>query len=114
MIAVERHDRSKEEEREVEVVFQEVRESVVAVLPVAVLQSETHTAHDAEATASVEQDVLKVERPRHQVLLQRGQSSRYGTHYFYVVVHFSVFTERANEGCEESTSSPARSYRAPA
>lgn len=80
VIAIKSHNRSKEEEREVEVVFQEVGERVVAVLPVTVLQSKTHAAHDAEATAAVEQDVLKVERTRHQVLLQRGQSAHLRTH----------------------------------
>lgn len=65
MIPVKSHDGSKEEEGEVEVVFQQVRERVVAVLLFTVLQSEAHTAHDAEAAASVEKDVLQVERTSH-------------------------------------------------
>lgn len=66
MIPVEGHDRSKEEEGEVEVVSQQVRECVVAVLLLAVLQSKAHAAHYAEAAASIEQDVLQVKRAGHQ------------------------------------------------
>lgn len=58
MKPVEGHDGSKEEEGEVEVVFQQVSKRVVSILLLTVLQSKAHTAHDAEATASVEQDVL--------------------------------------------------------
>lgn len=65
MKPVESHNGSEEEEGEVEVVFQQVSEGVAAVLLVTVLQREAHTAHDAEATASVEEDVLQVERTRH-------------------------------------------------
>lgn len=65
MKTVESHNRSKKEEREVEVVFQEVREGIVSLFPVTVLQSEAHAAHDAEATASVEQDILQVKRSSH-------------------------------------------------
>lgn len=70
MIPVESHDGSKEEEGEVEVVFEQVRECVVAVLLLAVLQDEAHTAHDAEAAASVEQDVLQVKGTSHQGFLK--------------------------------------------
>lgn len=70
VIPVESHDGSKEEEGEVEVVFQQVRECVAAVLLLAVLQCKAHTAHDAEAAASIEQDVLQVKRASHQGLLK--------------------------------------------
>lgn len=70
MIPVESHDGSKEEEGEVEVVFQQVRECVVAILLLTVLQCKAHTAHDAEAAASIEQDVLQVKRASHQGLLK--------------------------------------------
>lgn len=74
MKTVKSHNRSKEKEREVEVVFQEVGEGVVALFPVTVLQGKAHAAHDAEATASIEQDVLQVKRSGHQGLLQ-GESA---------------------------------------
>lgn len=70
MIPVKSHDRSKEEEGEVEVVFQQVRERVAAVFLFTVLQSKAHTAHDAEATASIEEDVLQVKRASHQRFLK--------------------------------------------
>lgn len=61
MESIKCHDGSEEEEREVEVVLDQIHEAVVAILLLAVLQSETHAAHDGEPTASVEQDILKVE-----------------------------------------------------
>lgn len=66
VIPVESHDRSKEEEREVEVIFQQVGEFVVAVLLLAVFQREADAAHDAETAASIEQDVLQVKGTGHQ------------------------------------------------
>lgn len=71
MEPVESHDRSKEEEGEVEVVSQQVRECVVSVFFLTVLQSKAHTAHDAEAAASIEQDVLQVKRAGHQGFLKK-------------------------------------------
>lgn len=61
MESIERHDGPKEEEREVEVVLDQIHEAVMAILLLAVLQCETHAAHDGEPTASVQQDILKVE-----------------------------------------------------
>lgn len=61
MELIKRHDGPEEEEREVEVVFDQIHEAVMAVLLLAVLQRETHTAHDGEPAASVEQDILKIE-----------------------------------------------------
>lgn len=71
MKPVESHDRSKEEEGEVEVVFQQVGECEVAVFLFTVLQPKAHTAHDAKAAASIEQNVLQVKRAGHQGLLQK-------------------------------------------
>lgn len=61
MESIKCHDGSEEEEREVEVVLDQIHEAVMAVLLLAVLQRETHAAHDGESTASVEQDILEVE-----------------------------------------------------
>lgn len=77
MKPVKSHYRSKEEEGEVEVVFQQVGECEVAVFLFTVLQTKAHTAHDTEAAASIEQDVLEVKRAGHQGLLQ---NEYYGPH----------------------------------
>lgn len=55
------HDRSEVEEREVEVILEQVQEAVVPVLPLTVLQAEAHASHDTEPTTAVEQDILKLE-----------------------------------------------------
>lgn len=70
MILVKGHDRPKEEEGEVEVVFQQVVERVVALFLLTVLQSKAHTTHDGEAAAAVKEDVLQVERAGHQRFLR--------------------------------------------
>lgn len=100
VIPVERHDGTEEEEGEVEVVFQQVGEFVVAVLLLAVLQAKAHAAHDAKAAAAVEQDVLKVKGTSHQGFLEeRSRNSHSFTTFCSSVVGLS---------------SPARSYTAPA
>lgn len=86
MKLVESHDGSEEEEGEVEVVSQQVTEGVVALLPIAVLQSKAHTAHDAEATASVEQDVLQVKRAGHQGFLKKDRSKHFTTLLPHLVI----------------------------
>lgn len=75
VILVKCHDRAKEEEWEVEVVSEQVREGVVAILLLTVLQCKAHTAHDGEANASIEQDVLQVKRAGHQGFLQEESES---------------------------------------
>lgn len=93
MKPVESHDRSKEEEGEVEVVFQQVGECEVAVFLFTVLQSKAHTAHDAKTAASIEQDVLQVKRAGHQGLLQKeyhephASSSHMWIEIKYVYIH---------------------------
>lgn len=93
MIPVESHDRSEEEEGEVEVVFEQVSERVAAVLLLAVLQCEAHTAHDAEAAASVEQDVLQVEGARHQGFLEEES---FWAHYLTGLLHPESCTSAAH------------------
>lgn len=78
MVPVKSHDGSKEEEREVEVVFKQITEGVVTILLLTVFQSKTHTAHDAEANASIKQDVLQVERPCHQCFLKKDKREKRG------------------------------------
>lgn len=68
------HDGPEIEEGEVEVVLQQLQDVVVSIFPVAVLQSEAHTAHYSEATASIEEDVTQLEVPLHKTSLQ-GQYS---------------------------------------
>lgn len=77
VVPVESHDGTEEEEGEVEVVFQQVGELVVAVLLLAVLQAEAHAAHDAEAAAAVEQDVLEVKGARHQGFLEEEAGNKH-------------------------------------
>lgn len=100
VIPVERHDGPEEEEGEVEVVLEQVGEFVVAVLLLAVLQAEAHAAHDAEAAAAVEQDVLEVEGTGHQGLLEEQAGKNH-----------SLETFRSSG---VGLFSPARSYTAPA
>lgn len=76
MELIERHDGSKEEKREVEVVLDQIHEAVVAVLFLAVFQSKAHAAHDGEPAASVKQDILKVEGPGYEPSLKKKQSQR--------------------------------------
>ena len=65
MIKIKGHDGSKEKEGEVEVVLEQVRQRVVPILLLTVLKGKAHTAHDAEATPSIEQDVLEVKGAGH-------------------------------------------------
>lgn len=74
MESIKRHDGPKEEEREVEVVFDQIHKAVMSVLLLAVLQCKTHAAHDGEPTASVEQDILKVEGTGHKTSLKKNNS----------------------------------------
>lgn len=74
MESIKRHDGSEEEEREVEVVLDQIHEAVVAVLLLAVLQCETHAAYDGEPTASVEQNILEVEGSGDEASLKKPES----------------------------------------
>lgn len=74
MESIKRHDGSEEEEREVEVVLDQIHKAVVAVLLFAILQSEAHAAHDGEPTASIEQDILKIEGAGHKASLKKQRT----------------------------------------
>lgn len=100
VVPVESHDGTEEEEGEVEVVFQQVGELVVAVPLLAVLQAEAHAAHDAKAAAAVEQDVLEVKGARHQGFLEEQAGNKRFLNLFFPQ--------------PSAASSPARSYMAPA
>lgn len=69
MELVKRHDGPEEEEGEVEVVLEEVEDGVDALLPLAALEREAHAAHDGEAAASVEEDILKIKSSRYKPAL---------------------------------------------
>lgn len=75
MESIKRHNGSEEEEREVEVVLDQIHEAVVAVLLLAVLQCETHAAHDGEPTASIEQNILEREGSRDETTLNKPESN---------------------------------------
>ena len=70
MKLVESEDGAKEEVRQVEVVLEQLQEAIAALPPHTVFQGEAHTAHDGEATATVEQDVAQVKVPLHQARLE--------------------------------------------
>lgn len=73
MESIKGHDRSKEKEREVEIVLQQGEDGIVAVLPLTVLQGETHAAHDAEATASVKENILKIKSSCYKPVLGKRE-----------------------------------------
>lgn len=52
---VECHDGSEVKEGEVKVVLEKLQDAVVSIFSLTVLKSKTHTAHDGETTAAVEQ-----------------------------------------------------------
>lgn len=52
---VECHDGSEVKEGEVKVVLEKLQDAVVSIFSLTVLKSKTHTAHDGETTATVEQ-----------------------------------------------------------
>lgn len=92
MVPVESHDGAEEEEGEVEVVFQQVGELVVAVLLLAVLQAEAHAAHDAKAAAAVEQDVLEIKGARHQGFLEEEAGNKHFLNLFFPPTFSSLLT----------------------
>lgn len=69
METIKGHDRSKEEEGEVEVVLDQIHETVVTIFLLTVLKSKAHTAHNGEAAAPVEQDVLQIKGARRKAFL---------------------------------------------
>lgn len=71
MELVKRHDRPKEEEREVEVVLEEVEDGVDALFSFRALQCKAHAAHDGEAASSVEEDILKIKSSRYKPTLDK-------------------------------------------
>lgn len=73
MESVKGHDGSEEKEGEVEIVLQEGEDGEVPVLPVTVLQSKAHAAHDAEAGSSVKEDILKIKSSRYKPILDKRE-----------------------------------------
>jgi len=73
MELVKRHDRPEEEEGEVEVVFEEVKDGVNAVFLLRVLECKAHAAHDGEAASSIEEDILKIKSSRYKPALDEKQ-----------------------------------------
>lgn len=69
MELVKRHDRPKKEEREVEVVLEEVEDGVDALFPLGALECKAHAAHDGEAASSIEEDILKIKSSRYKPAL---------------------------------------------
>lgn len=68
---IEGHDGPEIKEREVEVVFEQFQDAVIAILPLAVLQSKANAAHYSEAAASVEENVAQLKVPLHEINLHR-------------------------------------------
>lgn len=70
---VKRHDRPKEEEREVEVVLEEVEDGVDALFPLTALEGEAHAAHDGEGATSIEKDILEIKSSCHKPTLDKRE-----------------------------------------
>lgn len=54
------HDGPKVEEGEVEVVLEQLYDTIVSIFPFTVFQSEAHTSHYGEATTSIEENVAQL------------------------------------------------------
>lgn len=67
---VEGHDGSKVKEGKVEVILEKLQDAVVSIFLLTVLQSETHTAHDGESTAAVEQKRTQLKTASHKPCLK--------------------------------------------
>lgn len=63
------HDGTEIEEREVEVVLEQLQDVVVPIFPLTVLQSKAHTAHDCKPTTSIEEDVTQLKVALHKTCL---------------------------------------------
>lgn len=73
MELVKGHDRPEEEEREVEVVLEEVEDGVDALFPLRALERKAHAAHDGEAAPSVEEDILEIKSSGYKPALHEKQ-----------------------------------------
>lgn len=70
---IKRHDGTEVEEREIEVVLEQLQDAVVSIFPLAVLQSKAHATHDSKPTASVEENGAQLEVPLHKTCLKKKE-----------------------------------------
>lgn len=67
---VECHDGSEVKEGKVKVVLEKLQDAVVSIFSLTVLKSKTHTAHDGETTAAVEQKRTEIKIASHKTCLK--------------------------------------------
>lgn len=78
---VECHDGSEVKEGKVKVVLEKLQDAVVSIFSLTVLKSKTHTAHDSETTAAVEEKRTELKIASHKPFLKE-EPSQMSNHNF--------------------------------